>query len=68
MEWEVNAFIAMGITIAKKIKNKKKKYTVNKTQQNKIYVNAKQEINKSMKLMSANVTLKSIFEGVKKSH
>ena len=25
MEWEVNAFIAMGITIAKKIKNKKKR-------------------------------------------
>ena len=46
MEWEVNAFMAMGITIALKIKNNKKHYSVNKTQQykNKIYVHVKQKL------------------------
>ena len=38
MGWEVNAFMAMGITTALKIKNNKKYYSVNKTQQYKIFV------------------------------
>ena len=46
MEWEVYAFMAMGITIALKIKNNKKQCSVNKTQQFKMYVHAKTEINK----------------------
>ena len=39
MEWEVNGFMAMSITTSLKIKNNKKQYSVNKTQQykNKIY-------------------------------
>ena len=48
MEWDVNAFMAMGITTALKIKNNKTQYSVNKTQQykNEVYVHVKTEINK----------------------
>ena len=44
MEWEVNAFMAISITTALKIKNYKKQDSVNKTQQNKIYVHIKTDI------------------------
>ena len=43
-----DTYMATGITTASKIKNNKKRYSVNKTQQykNKIYVHVKTEINK----------------------
>ena len=66
MEWELNAFMAMVITTALKIKNNKKQYSVNKTQQykNKIYVHVKPEINKHLRCQQK-LCLRAFFECMK---
>ena len=46
MEREVNGFMTMGISTILNNKNNKKQYSVNNTQQYKIYVHVKTEINK----------------------